>query len=291
MFNIIPLILILLALMIIIIIIGRKFSVLANLDIDTIPAEREAKVKEQIIGNRLKRNYYKYQARLSRIFVPLFAGIGEIFKEGYRKILDFKDDYKKEKFEGRSLSAESETDKLFVEIEEHLKNEDYAAAESLYIKIISQDSKSVKAFRGLGDLYLEQKNYQESKQTIEHAIRLLEKEQEELASLVGEAGGEEKQARLDAINKQLSELFYDIALCSRYLEDLPDSLSSIGKALAIEPNNPRFLDTKLDLSIQVKDQALARETLEKMAQVNPENQKLPELQSKVEEIEGAQDPS
>ena len=46
MFNIIPLVLILLSLGVIIIIVLRKFAVLANLDVDSIPAEREARVRD-----------------------------------------------------------------------------------------------------------------------------------------------------------------------------------------------------------------------------------------------------
>jgi len=91
MFNIIPLILILLGLAAIIVIVVRKFSILANLDIDNIPAEREAKFKEQIIGKRMKRNFLKYYSRLARIIGPLGEAIGNLFKWLHERLLEFKE--------------------------------------------------------------------------------------------------------------------------------------------------------------------------------------------------------
>jgi hypothetical protein len=71
MYNIIPLILILLSLGIMAIIIVRKFPALANLDVDNIPAEKEAKFKEQIISNRLKRSFIKWGSKFIRLVKPL----------------------------------------------------------------------------------------------------------------------------------------------------------------------------------------------------------------------------
>ena len=62
MFNIIPLLLILLSFGVIIYIVVKKFSILANLDVDSIPAEREAKFKEKIINDVtsfLKSQYFQ----------------------------------------------------------------------------------------------------------------------------------------------------------------------------------------------------------------------------------------
>ena len=70
MYNIIPLFLILISLFAIIIIIIRKFSVLASLDVSTIQSEKEAMFKEQIIGNRLKRNIIRYTSKIKNFLKP-----------------------------------------------------------------------------------------------------------------------------------------------------------------------------------------------------------------------------
>src|SRR3989339_428113 len=192
MFNIIPLILILVSLVIIIFLIIKKFSVLANLDIDTIQAEREEELK---------------------------------------------------------------------------KNGDSDAAEKKLIEIIGIDSKNLKAFRELGNLYLSRRDFNEAKQTFEHVIKLFEKE----------GGGAQDFVKL-------SDIYFDLASVSRAIESWDNVILNLDKALEIEPNNPRYLDTKLEISIIKKDKKQAQETYKKLAEVNPENQKLNELKKQIDEL-------
>jgi hypothetical protein len=56
------------------------------------------------------------------------------------------------------------------------------------------------------------------------------------------------------------------------------------KALEIEPNNPRYLDTILEISIIKKDKVLANETYKRLKEVNPENQKLAEIKEEIAEL-------
>jgi len=56
-------------------------------------------------------------------------------------------------------------------------------------------------------------------------------------------------------------------------------------ALDAEPNNPRYLDLILDLSIMRKDKKLALESWEKLAAANPDNNKLADLRSKIDSLD------
>ena len=279
MFNILPLILILISLSIIIFIVAKKFSVLANLDLDSIQSEREIKVKEQIIGNRLKRNYFKFQSKFIRIIRPLGGFLSDFFKNSYQKALDFKENYNKHEAKPEALE---DIDSLFLQVDEFLKEEKIEEAEKIYIKIIGIDSKNIKAFRGLGKLYSERKDYQEGKQTLEHAVKLLEKDLDELS--LSQEESQDGGARKEELNSFLSLSYYDLFLINKALDDYKESLANINKALNIEPNNPRFLDTKLEISIMTKDKESARETFEKLKKVNPENSKLEELEKQIQEI-------
>ena len=86
MYNIIPLLLILISLSVIIVIVARKFTVLANLDVANIPAEKEAKFKERIISNRLKRNIIQWSAKFSRLIQPVSIGVASFFKSNLHKL-------------------------------------------------------------------------------------------------------------------------------------------------------------------------------------------------------------
>lgn len=276
MFNIIPLILIVVCLAIIIVIVMRKFPALASLDIDSIQTEREAKFKEQIISNRIKRNFFRYYSKTAKIVNPVAQGVSGLFSKGYQKLIDFKDNYNLE--EKKVINSDESLESGFAEVDELIKNEEYESAEKKIIEIIGIESKNVKAFRKLGEIYFERKNYGEAKQTWEHALRLLEKEQEEMIQ------GSEKQES-ENLNCRLAEIHFDLALVCIKIENIKEALSNISQSLKIEPNNPRYLDTKLEISIIKKDKHLAEKVYERLKKANPENKKLEEIQKQINELE------
>ena len=277
MFNIIPFVLIIISLAIIMVIISRKFAVLANLDLDTIQAEREAKFKEQIIGTRFKRSFYKHQARLSRSLMPAIEAVRNLFRWLYKKLSEYREEYKREKIVKREEGSSNMIKRLFSEAEDLLKNDNLEAAEKKFIEIIGFDSKNIEAFKNLGEIYFEKKNYNEARETFGHVLRLTEKE---IGEIEMEGGAEDKES----VNELLASVYFDLALLEKESANFEESIKNIDSALKIRSNSPRFLDTKVGISIIKKDKTLALEAYNKLAEVNPENQKLDELKKQIDEI-------
>ncbi|MFH1745395.1 MAG: hypothetical protein ABH881_04510 [bacterium] len=276
MFNIIHFILIIASLCVVIVIVVRKFSLLASLNIESIQAEREAKFKERIISNKIKRNLLKYFSKFSRVVKPV-AGIFFLFlKNLYGKLVNFHNEGKGMSVEGGNQSV----DELFAAAEDFVKKEDFKNAEESYIKIIEKDSRCVEAFLGLGKLYFESKSYNEAKQTVEHTLKLIENEYGGDGNILKNDRNQEEDAC--AIN--ISEIYFDLALINKAQEDYENFCKNINKALKIEPNNPRYLDIKLEMSIIKKDKYLAQETYEKFQKANPDNQKLAEIKKEIDEL-------
>lgn len=274
MFNIIPLVLIIISLIVIINIVVKKFSALASLDVASIPAEKEAVFKERIMSNRLKREYFKYYSKVIKILRPSLTAINGLGKNLYRKLIDFKENYNRES--SLVLNADDHIARLFIEADELSKNNNSDEAEKRYIEIISLDSQNVKAFRSLGQLYTAVKKYQEAEQTLAHVLRLINKE-------IGQASSEVASAK-DEVNMQLAETYFDLAEVNKNKNNLTEAINCVDEALNIVPNNPRYLDTKLEISIMNKDKKTALETYDALAEANPENQKLDEIKKKIEEL-------
>ena len=282
MFNIIPLIFILTALAVIIVVVVRKFSVLANLDVETIQEEREAKFKEQIIGNRLKRNFFKYYSRLARLFAPAGRQVVKFFKWAYQKLLELKEP---DTDDGASAVDIKETsERLLAEAEELIKQGDTEKAEDKYIEIIALDSKSIKTFRNLGRLYYEKKDYGEARQTMGHAAKLLEAELIDAVGREAGAAGANNAQSDEEYSAHLAAIYYDLVLVEQAMENYKEAVKTINKALKIEPNNPRYLDIKFEISIIDKDKANALDAYDKLKEVNPENQKLPDFKREIREL-------
>ncbi|MCU0678901.1 MAG: hypothetical protein MUC28_00435 [Planctomycetes bacterium] len=277
MFNIIPLILILLSLSVIIVIVVRKFSILASLDVDSIPAEREAKFKEKIISNRLKRSFFKYYHKLFRILKPIADGGQSAGRWLFDKLVEFKENYNRDAAPLKS-GAEA-ADKLFGEASELMRSEDWEGAEKKFIEIISFDSQNYRAFRELGNLYYLRKDYNEAKQSLAHALRLIEQN----SGGIGNSPAAENEMG-NGNGCLIASINYDLAEVLREIADLNGAMAHIKQALQLEPNNPRYLDIKLEISIINKDKIAALDAFEKLQAVNPENQKLAEWEKQISEL-------
>lgn len=276
MYNIIPLILIIISLIIIITIVAKKFSALASLDVASIQSEREAIFKERIISNRLKRNYYKFYSKFLKFLRPVGEALKESLKNTYKRLVDFKDNYNNDN-KSLILNPEEKINKLQIESIEMIKKEDFNEAEKRLIEIISLDTKNIKAFRSLGELYLRGKKFVEAEQTFSHVLKLIEREAEQ------QSGNMQNEVK-EEMNMQTAEIYFDLAEALENKGSLNEAIKSIDAALEIMPNNPRYLDTKVEISIMKKDKKTAQEAFEKLSKANPENQKLIDFRRQIEEL-------
>jgi len=272
---------------VIIVIVSRKFSVLAALDVDSIPAEKEAKFKERIISNRLKRNIIKYWAKSSRILAPIGRTAGGYIKSKLNKLYQAKNVYQS----SETADAPGTIDQLFSQAEELKKHDDLDEAEKKYIEIIGLDSKNIEAFKELGRIYFEKKEFEEAKQTFEHILKLKEDDEDIYENLgkIAKENGNLNEARDEYlksinINKQNAQTHFSLAEIYQAMGKLPDAVRSLKKALKIEPLNPRYLDTMLQISIIIKDKALALDAYQKLNKANPENNKLEEFKRQIDEL-------
>jgi len=290
MYNIIPIILILISLTVIVAVIGRKFPALANLDVENIPAEKEAKFKERIISNRLKRNYLKVKNRVVKILGPAAKVADSFFKFIYKKLIELKDNYKREEIIA-GMDVAFRVRELFEEAEAFEKKGELGEAEKSYIDIIGLDNTNITAFKALGKIYFAKKELEEAKQTFEYILKLKGDDDEVYNELghIAEERGDLDEAKVDYekaidLNSQRSSVFLDLALVSRAANNMEEAVENMKKALRIEPNNPRYLDTMLQMSIMVKDRVLALDAYERLKETNPENQKLEEFKAKIDEL-------
>lgn len=289
MYNIVPLILILLSLGVIIFVVIRKFPMLANIDMETMPAEKEAKIKEQIIGKRLKRNFFKWSSFFVRIVKPITKLMGDLFKAIHDKLVVLKEAYRKEPII-EDFDSSARVEKLFALFDELIKEEKFIEAEKKLIEIIGLDNKNIKAFKLLGGLYFSRKNYQEAIETFEYVLKLKEDDDAyaQLSNIIKNAEisdvSRADSLKIANINIFRSQTYFDLSLVYMAMNRFDEALVSLKKALEIEPNNPRYLDTMLEISIIKKDKDLAEESYRRLAEANPENQKLVELKKQIEEI-------
>ncbi|MBU2228820.1 hypothetical protein KJ810_00255, partial [Patescibacteria group bacterium] len=66
----------------------RKFSILATIDVDTVPQKRLDQKKEDIIEMRLRRKFEWLRDRILIVGKPMLKGVGNFFRFIYHKALE-----------------------------------------------------------------------------------------------------------------------------------------------------------------------------------------------------------
>jgi len=269
MLPVVSLILILICLAIILSIVLKKFPALAILNVSNMPAEKEAKFKEQLLRQKVERDLSHVSGIVGKLW--LFLG------KRYARFLEKTQGELKKAKQSYRLSVAlpyAEKQKRIKElkraVEEYLKKEDWALTEEKLIEIITLDQKNLNAFFQLAELYDDQKKWPEARQTYEYALKLARQYHDD-ETIMGEL--------------TLPEIYFSLARVEKEAGNPGSALENVREALDLEPNNPRFLDLILDLSIIKKDKELAKESWEKLTAVNPENNKLGEWQEKIAALE------
>lgn len=287
-YNLIPLILMLVSGAVILRIVIRKFPAIVNLDVESLPQEKERQVKQQLIANRFRRNMKRWLMNARRIVAPVLDGVSRWVRTQYATLLSKREQMSQG--EGGEDVA-SEIDALLLQAEDARRREDYSAAEKIYVRIISLDSKHIRAFKELGYMYLEEQKFDEARQTLEHVLKLT-KEDAEVYEQLGEAT--KKKGDLEEAKKYYQEAVklssetgqnhFNIADTLQQMGRYKEALSHIHEALAIEPKSPRYLDAFFNLAILLKDKAEALEAYKRLKSINPENGKLGDMKKMIDEL-------
>lgn len=272
-YDIIPFIVIIASFLIIIFILGRKMSALKVLDIDTMSEEKEKKIKKTILESRLKRNMEQLLRIVTMILRPFFERFLVVIRHSYRRILELENKYKEEAHDKKNTGVypEEKIIMLLGEAREKMKSaETVIPAEELFIKVIEIDNKNVEAYKGLEELYNNSHDYKKAKEVGRYLLKL------SLDAL-------KKNDSVESRNNAASS-YANIGEIEQKIGNMTLAIKNFKEALKLQPNNPKFLDLLLKISIIVKDKKLASATLKQLKLADPENQKIQDLENEVKDL-------
>lgn len=293
MYNIISLSVIIASLAIILFIIVRKFPTISSVNIESLPQEQQDRLREKIVIDRIKRRLKKLTI-LNRIFFidKLSIFVKEKFKAIYKKLLDLEKIYKfKPRMENFKIKHKNKPENVLEEAKILLMNNNLVEAEKKFIEAIGLNPQNIKAYKGLGKVYLELKQYDQAKEVFEHIIKLDDKDSYVYFSL-GEINlndgdivlARENFLKAVELKKHDAPMLIELAKVCQTLEYNEEALSYLKEVVNIDPNNPKYLDYLIKASIDLKDKNLAENILYKLEKINPENNKIEEYKNLIKEL-------
>ena len=248
-------------------IVVRRFPDLTVLNVDSIPEEREGKVRDRMVQEKLQRNFKKAQQLTTSVFKPIGQGLQSKYQVFHQKIMDLEKQVQQVSQPLSQLDARTKTQELLERAAQHQEKDEYEQAETTFIEVLSNDNENLDAYDGLIEIYIEGRDYRKARETARFLIKLLQK-----PANIKATGGDH---RLASALAELGEIYE--------LENKPDmALKQYQKAVEMEPSNPRLLDLLLKISIIMKRKDLAQQAFTDLRNADPENKKLAELQTEID---------
>ncbi|MBI4250424.1 tetratricopeptide repeat protein [Candidatus Uhrbacteria bacterium] len=264
--NIISIIIIILCITAISYLVGRRLRIVASINVEALPQEREASVRKRILQERFSRTTHEWVLRFFQIMSPLITALSRYLRRSYEKLREIKESYPQAKQELRASGQDDRvTPKdLISRGYESVKEEQYYDAEQDFIEAIKLNPRRIEPYQGLARIYLEQKEFTQAEATLKHLLRLLGRSNVEHDAI----------ATKEALR---TEVLYDLWEVCILQERTEEALSWILKAVALESNNPRFLDSLTATYIALGQRLYAERALDKLRTANPDNKKIEEF--------------
>jgi tetratricopeptide (TPR) repeat protein len=257
MWVLIPIILLLVGLLVVAAVVVRKIPQLRIINVSALPEEKVRRLKEFLLQQRFQRIIKDHFGFFLKFGSGLWSEIGHRGRRLVQKVYAIEQRYRKMQKVAPATSDAESVRKAMDEALELVNQEEYFGAEKKYIEIISQHPKHVKAYEALGHLYVLDHKYDQARETYSFALKLNPDDASVHAAL-GELETKE--------------------------EHHETALAEFSQAIEIHPNSPRYLDFFIESAIAAKNAAEAQRGLNKLKEVNPENQKLTEFEERITEL-------
>jgi len=242
----------------------RHFSQVAAIDVHRLPKEIHLERKKDIIQERLERKAQRLAGRVQ----PIWRVIRRGFHAAYGKAREWEDQYRRRVREQDPTTTQM-SHELLQEATELHEDEDFRQAEKKYVELISLNPQNLDAYRGLAELYFQQKDYVQSVEAYGYCAAVGEK------TLVGGQGN---------VN-QLASDYADLGIAQRGAGQNDQAVESFERATQLEANNPRYLDLLLQTSILMEDKVRGWAAYDKLRAANRENRKLAQYKEQLEELD------
>ena len=281
---------------IIVVIIIKKFSRLAIIDIDSMSTEREAKIKEDLIWQRVARKAKERSKPIIEVSSELKRGTGKFLEGLQSRAKELEKKYADERRVTKPVKvkpgAQDKTKSLLDDANKLMSDDNLKEAEEKFIEIIGLDHHSSEAYWGLAQVYVKEKEFTQAKESLNFIIKL-EKDDDRVHALLGEISyleGDYKDAKEHLeksikLNKSIPAHHLDLAKVFVALEDRKSAQKSLIRAKKLEPKNPKTLYFLIENSIILGIKDEASEAFKEFKKQNPDNPKLNEWKSKIAKIQ------
>lgn len=260
----------------------NKIPDLKNLNIDSLIEEKQGIAKKKILEAKFLRLSNNFKLKINRASSSRKGVLSSKIKQIKDRVAELEKKYQ----ENKDDSIKPKTiEELFKDTEKFIDEDQTSEAEKSLIEIIAKDNKNIQAYEMLGDLYFSMKNYEQAEEIYKYLLKLkiVGDNKKVIRSHKMEELEAEALSKLD-IDSKIAVYYEDLGQIYEAMKKDNKALDSYLKATSVDPNNPKYLDKLIEMSIKVKDRGLAKDAFNNLKKINPENAKLPDWQETIENL-------
>lgn len=229
------------------------------IDPSTDPTQRLRAKKRALFTARLERVGGAQAQAVVRVAGRLQRFLTRCVKQWYKRAQALDRHYKRlARTTEQGVAGNIESRKQLLEEADALMAKDaFTAAEQRLIEYLTLDAKNATVYERLGSVYMKTRQYDQARETFEHAHKLAPED----ASIIVYLG--------------------ELALRDGHVKE---AVRFFARAVALRPANPKYLDFMIESSILAGDVKRAREGIYQLKEANPENKKIAEFDARIAQM-------
>lgn len=151
-------------------------------------------------------------------------------------------------------------------------------AEKKYLSIIKNDHKNTKAYQGLGEIYLEQKEYAGAAEVF-GKVSELDPTNDIAFTNLGMALMQVRKyeeavhayEHAVALDGKVAHRYINLALAAEKAGETKKQIAALESAVNLEPTKMEYLEVLANVAIEASDNSAAKDALNKIVAIDPDN--------------------
>ena len=260
---------------------------------NSIKAEKLKQKREALIQQRLHRLKTKKTAPLNFLYRKAIFNTKTLFHAGYIKLIRINRFYKQAKRPFVSIvpSNQERIKKLLDEARSLFRDLKWAEAEKRYLEALLIDNRNIEAYKGVGLVYLKQKNLEQAKETFIYLVKTKNADDIVYASLAEIAEqeqdlktAEEMHIKAIEVRPKLANRHAELAKFYLKQKQYAKAWPSVKRATDLEPKSSKFQILALNCALELKNLDEAKLRYNKLRLLSEDKVKLNKFKEKIEKL-------
>lgn len=264
----------------------RRWKEIRMLDPETIRREQERKARDRIVRERFERLLKRWSTPIRRTGKRVSVGLQRM-EARLRRASGMRvssDDAEPDRTQGPGRLQ-----RMLHEAAVFAREGKVNRAERAYLEALKIDMRSAEAYRGLGELYLNDRQYKQARETFQFLISMKAADDGVYAGLahIDETEGqipeaEEKRKKALSLNSKSPKRHAELAAFYIKQSRGEEAWQYARKASEIDPKSPRYLELSVEAAILVRDRKEAEMRYERLRLMGYDRAKLQRLKERLD---------